>query len=87
MFPGFKIRCKRKGDGGQWGQCLIDKPNRLGSGYLIPNYSNNLRKINLVKSNKGKIVFGMNNMPILLNSYSSAEGSPGGYMTSPKNKF
>jgi len=84
MFPGFKLRCKRKG---AEGHCLIEKSNRLGSGYLFPNYSNNLRKINLVKSNKGKIVFGMNNMPILLNSYSSAEGSPGGYMTSPKNKF
>jgi len=85
MFPGFKIRCKRRGGAGE--QCLIDKPNHLGSGYLIANYSNNLRKINLIKNNKGRIVFGMNNRPIQLNSYSSAEGSPGGYMTSPKNKF
>lgn len=84
MFPGYKIRCKQKKI---TRVCFKDKENTLGSGYLIPNYSNNLRKINIVKKNNGRIMFGANNTPIILNSYSSAEGSPGGYMSSPKNKF
>jgi len=79
MFLGnYKCRSNR----------TLNKPNLLGGGNVLPNYSSNLRKINTIKHIKGgRTRFGNLDYPILLNSYSSAEGSPGGYGFSPKNRF
>lgn len=63
--------------------CLqTSKP--VQTGYLIPNYSNNYRKINAIKYlHGGKISFG----EFKINSLGNAEGSPGGYGNPPKNKY
>ena len=67
--------------------CPITKYNPLGNGYVIPNNSNNVRKLNISKYAKnGRIIFG-GIEPLVLNSYGSIEGGPGGYGSSPKNKF
>jgi hypothetical protein len=72
----------------KFGNCFKEKENKLGSGYLLPNYSNNLRKINIVKYAKGgRTYFGLYNEPLILNDYGKIEGSPGGYGSSPKNKY
>ena len=61
----------------------LPKANYLGSGYIIPNHSSLLRKINAIKNGKGKTQF----VSVNLNVYGSAEGSIGGYGSSPKNRF
>jgi len=55
----------------------------LGSGFVKPNYSSLLRKINAIKYGKGKMRF----ESIILNDYGKIEGSSGGYGSSIKNRF
>ena len=62
--------------------CFKEKAS-MGSGYLITNYSNRLRKINAIKQGTGKTIFASS----LLNDYGKREGAPGGYGSSPKNRF
>lgn len=67
---------------------FINKRNLLGSGNVLPNFSNRIRKINTIRNVRGgRVEFGILNRPIVLNSYGRIEGSPGGYGSSPKNKF
>lgn len=63
--------------------CFKEKANFLGSGYVTPNYSSLLRKINSIKYGKGKVKF----TRLLLNDYGKIEGSSGGYGSSIKNRF
>jgi hypothetical protein len=62
--------------------CFKEKAS-MGSGYLITNYSNRLRKLNAIKQGTGKTLFASS----LLNDYGKREGAPGGYGSSPKNRF
>lgn len=62
--------------------CFKEKAN-LGSGYLIADYSTRLRKLNAIKQGRGTTQI----RSYLLNDYGRREGSPGGYGSSPKNRF
>jgi hypothetical protein len=64
-------------------KCFKPKATYLGSGYIQPNNSSLLRKINAIKVGRGKFVIA----PIVLNVYGKKEGSLGGYGSSPKNRF
>jgi len=74
-FEGFNLRL---GIG-----CFKNKANYLGSGFVKPNYSSLLRKINTIKYGKSKFRFAS----IKLNEYGKIEGAPGGYGSSIKNQF
>lgn len=63
--------------------CFKEKSHYLGNGYLIPDYSTRLRKLNAIKQGKGNTQFSK----LLLNDYGKIEGAPGGFGSSPKNRF
>jgi len=63
--------------------CYRDKAYYLGNGYLLPDYSTRLRKLNAIKRGRGTTQFS----GLLLNDYGKIEGSPGGFGSSPKNRF
>ena len=63
--------------------CFKEKVYPLGNGYLLPDYSTRVRQLNAIKQGKGKIQFATN----ILNDYGKIQGSPGGFGSSPKNRF
>jgi hypothetical protein len=63
--------------------CFKEKVQYLGNGYLIPDYSTRLRKLNAIKQGKGTTQF----TALTLNDYGKIEGAPGGFGSSPKNRF
>ena len=63
--------------------CFKDKAQYLGNGYLIPDYSTRLRKLNTIKQGKGNTQFSA----LMLNDYGKIEGAPGGFGSSLKNRF
>lgn len=65
------------------GNCSKEKVYPLGNGYLLPNYSYLTRKLNAIKQGRGSIQF----IPQILNDYGKTQGSPGGFGSSPKNRF
>ena len=78
----LELNCKKLNVGLGVG-CFKNKANYLGSGFVKPNYSSLLRKINTIKYGKGKMRF----QSIILNDYGKIEGSSGGYGSSIKNRF
>lgn len=65
------------------GICVKEKVIPLGNGYLIPDYSTRTRKLNAIKQGKGSIQL----ISQILNDYGKTQGSPGGFGSSPKNRF
>ena len=63
--------------------CFKEKAHYLGNGYLIPDYSTRVRKLNAIKQGKGTTQIS----GLLLNDYGKIEGAPGGFGSSLKNRF
>ena len=72
---------------GIWG-CIQEKANNLKQGWNDPSQTENTRIAHAVTGTLGgKITFGNNNTPVILNYLGGWPGQPGGQFRPLRNKF